>query len=376
MEWLLQWGLTNSQEEVFARVRDTAKTVNQGSGVLLLVDMGSLITFGELITEELGIPTRVLARVDTLIVMEAIRKSVFPAATLYTVYDSLRELGNLLPGLFIKNQLPAQTDRQKVIITTCFTGKGTALKIKRIVEDKLRLLNSKIDVVSLGLIDSETDMMEEITKLQQSNREIVLITGIINPRCDNIPFLPFEEILNGEKLETLIATMKLRDELSNETNEEKFQVGSALELEAVFDERMVRVFHSLTSKEEVINIMAKVMVKEGYVQDGFYDDVMEREEWGSSYIGNAVAIPHSNKIRNIIKAGIGIAVLKDPLEWEEDEVSIIFMLALTTEHKDVFLKFYNVIKETDMVEKIGNLLDIKLIIAEVLHYVRASSARV
>jgi len=363
-------------EEVFARVRDAARAVNQGSGVLLLVDMGSLITFGELITEELGIPTRVLARVDTLIVMEAIRKSVFPAATLYTVYDSLRELGNLLPGLFIKNQLPPQIDRKKVIVTTCFTGKGAALKIKRIVEDKLRLLNSKIDVVSLGLIDSETDMMEEITKLQQSNREIVLITGIINPKCDNIPFLPFEEILNGEKLETLIATMKLRDELSNETNERNFHVGSALKLEAVFDERLVRVFHSLTSKEEVINIMAKVMVKEGYVQDGFYDDVMEREEWGSSYIGDAVAIPHSNKMMNIIKPGIGIAVLKDSLAWEEDEVSIIFVLALTTEHKDVFLEFYNVIKETDMVEKIGNLLDIKLIIAEVLHYVRTSSARV
>jgi transcriptional regulator with AAA-type ATPase domain/transcriptional regulatory protein LevR len=363
-------------EEVFTRVREAAKAVNQGSGVLLLVDMGSLITFGELITEELGIPTRVLARVDTLIVMEAIRKSVFPAATLYTVYDSLWELGNLLPGLFIKNQLPTQMNCKKVIITTCFTGKGTALQIKRIVEEKLRLLNSKIDVVSLGLMDSETDMMEEISKLQQANREIVLITGIINPKCNNIPFLPFEEILNGEKLETLIATMKLRDELSNETDEKSSHVSSAPEWEAVFDERLVRVFHSLTSKEEVISIMAKAMVKERYVQDGFYDDVMEREDWGSSYIGNAVAIPHANKRRNIIKPGIGIAVLKNSLAWEEDEVSIVFMLALTTEHKDIFLNFYNVIKETDMVEKIKSLLDSKLIVTEVLHHVRTSTARV
>ncbi len=368
-------GIDEQPEEVFGRVREAAKAVNQGSGVLLLVDMGSLITFGELITEELGIPTRVLARVDTLIVMEAIRKSVFPAATLYTVYDSLWELGNLLPGLFIKNQLPTQMDCRKVIVTTCFTGKGTALQIKRIVEDKLRLLNSKIDVVSLGLMDSKTDMMEEIGKLQQANREIVLITGIINPKCNNIPFLPFEEILNGEKLETLIATMKLRDELSQETNEKSSYASSVLEWEAVFDERLVRVFHSLTSKEEVISIMAKVMVKEGYVQDGFYDDVMEREDWGSSYIGNAVAIPHATKRRNIIKPGIGIAVLRNSLGWEEDEVSIVFMLALTTEHKDIFLNFYNVIKETDMVEKIKNLPDIKLIVTEVLYHARTSTTK-
>ncbi|WP_122629128.1 sigma 54-interacting transcriptional regulator [Lucifera butyrica] len=360
-------GMDEKVEAVLERVRAAAKAVNQGRGVLLLVDMGSLITFGELITEELGIPTRVIARVDTLLVMEAIRKSVLPSATLYTVYDSLVELGELFPRLIAKPRTGPKTDWQKTIVTTCFTGKGTALKIKYIIEEKLRQLKSDMEVIPLGLMGSQSDIAAEIACLQQASREIVLITGMINPHYQEIPFLPMEEVLNGEKLETLIANIKLRDELveKNALQEECIPAG----LKDLFHAGLVRVFHSLASKEEILNIMAGVMCAAGYVGENFYNDVMERESWGSSYIGNGVAIPHTGKTANIYKPGIGIAVIKNPAAWDEDEVSMVFMLALKAEHKDLFLSFYSLLKETDMVEQLGNLSDAGLIVTEVLNYV-------
>lgn len=367
-------GMDENIDSVFGRVKEAAKLANQGSGVLLLVDMGSLITFGELITEELGIPTRVIARVDTLLVMEAIRKSVLPTANLFSVYESLIELGDMFPRVPARKNGDAGRKSKKTIITTCFTGRGTALKIKQVIEERLSLLTSNVEVIPLGLMQSETDMAREIVYLQQANRDIILITGMINPCCKNIPFLPFEEILNGQKLEALIANIKLRDELVTTAGEP--ESSTPVTLESLFDVRLIRIFHSLASKEEIIKIMTGVMCKEQYVNEVFYNDVMERENWATSYIGDGVVIPHTATTVNIIKPGIGIAVIKNTMDWDDAEVRIVFVLALTTEHKDLFLRLYNVIKETDMVEKVCGLSDSKLMIAEVLDYVGAARSSV
>ncbi|MBP2638624.1 MAG: system transcriptional activator [Firmicutes bacterium] len=364
-------GLDEKVETVFERVRAAAKQVNQGRGVLLLVDMGSLMTFGELITDELGIPTRVVARADTLSVMEAIRKTVFSSATLYTVYDSLLEMNQLFPRLITKTKSSNKSDLKKIIVTTCLTGRGTALKLKQVIEDKLRLINSDIEVIPLGLMMGRTDISKEITCLQQANRDIVLITGMINPQCKDIPFLPFEDILNSNKLEILLDNLKLRDELFKDIDVEG-DVRS-LRLENLFDERLVKVFHSPISKEEILTIMAGVLCKEGYVTELFYSGVMERESWGSSYIGNGVAIPHTGKPISIVKPGIGVAVVKNTVDWDEDQVKVVFLLALKIEHKDICLQLLSLIKDTDMVDKIGNLADARLIMAEILNQKQATT---
>jgi len=367
----ISMGIEETVESVYERVKQAVRVVNRGSGVLFLVDMGSLINLGELITEELGIPTRVIARVDTLLAMEAIRKSVAPAATLYTVYDSLIELGDMFPRVPTKMSSDGKRKLKKTIITTCFTGRGTALKIKRVIEDKLRLLKRDIEVIPLGLVKSETDISKEILYLQQANREIVLITGMVNPHCQDIPFLPFEEVLNSEKFDTFIANIKLQDELLHDRN---LPDSSPVTLEELFDEQLVRVFYSPTAKDELIKIMADVMCREKYVNENFYGDIMERESWATSYIGDHMAIPHTATMVNIIKPGIAIAVLKNSSPWEEEEIHIAFVLALKTEHKDLFLKFFNLIKETDLIDRVRKLTDPNSIIAEVVHYVRNSES--
>lgn len=361
-------GLEESVESVYERVKQEAKSANQGSGVLFLVDMGSLIHVGEMVTEELGIPTRVIARVDTLLTMEAIRKAVAPTATLASTYDALVELGEMFPRVPAKSLQDGKRQLKKTIITTCFTGRGTALKIKRVIEDKLKVLKSDIEVIPLGLVKSETDISKEIVYLQQANRDIILITGMINPHCQGIPFLPFEEVLSSEKFDTFIANVKLKEELMQEKAQPE---ACPMALEDLFDPQLVRIFYSEIEKDELIKNMAGVMCQEQYVNEHFLGDIMERESWATSYIGDHIAIPHTATMVNIIKPGIAIAVLKKPSPWEEEEqIHIAFVLALKTEHKDLFLKFFNLIKETDLISKVRKLTDPNSIIAEVLHYVR------
>ena len=70
---------------------EKVKEVDQGNGVLLLVDMGSLSTFSEQITNETDIPVKTIDMVTTAMVLEAARKTSLIDSDLKTVYAELRD---------------------------------------------------------------------------------------------------------------------------------------------------------------------------------------------------------------------------------------------------------------------------------------------
>jgi len=349
--------LSEKPEEVYLRVKEIAKQVDEGKGIMILVDMGSLTTFGDLITTDLGIPTRTIARVDTLMVIEVLRKSVQEKVSLDMIYNSVLDLENLLPRGGKDLIKTSNLVKRKTIVTTCITGKGSAIKIKKILAGKFITLELDIDIVPLGFI-GEKDILRQIEKLKKE-KDVVAIVGTVDPRHIDIPFISFENILYGEKLEKLLNIINSKSEIITINNHN-------LTICDLFDSRTVKIFDYLESKEEAIRNMAMVMKKEGYVSDGFYQEVIDREEWGSSYIGNKVSIPHVSKAGNIIKPGIGIAIFRKPIRWDDEEIEVMFMLALKSEHKEMFLEVYSLIKDTNLIEKIKNCNDEKLVIGEVL----------
>lgn len=54
----VEMSLDESPEPVLERATEVVKECDEGKGVLLLVDMGSLVTFGEIITKNTEIRTR------------------------------------------------------------------------------------------------------------------------------------------------------------------------------------------------------------------------------------------------------------------------------------------------------------------------------
>ncbi len=70
--------LNEKVEVVLSKSIEEVRKIDMGKGVLLLVDMGSLTTFSESITEKTGIPTRSIEMVSTPIVIEATRKAMMP----------------------------------------------------------------------------------------------------------------------------------------------------------------------------------------------------------------------------------------------------------------------------------------------------------
>ncbi|MGL5354662.1 MAG: sigma-54-dependent transcriptional regulator, partial [Clostridium sp.] len=186
----LDMPLSMKAEKMYETAKNKIKEMDQGKGVLLLVDMGSLTNFSEMIREELAVKIQTVDMVSTLLVIEAGRKA-FNGRELDDIYKSCSEISRF----GIQGVRETKTNKNNVIVTACFTGEGTAEKLKEMINQ--RMGNSfKAEVVALNILDKE-DFVSKIEKLNKTNN-VVAIVSAINLFVDNIPFIPVPDILTGD----------------------------------------------------------------------------------------------------------------------------------------------------------------------------------
>ncbi|MBR0621917.1 MULTISPECIES: BglG family transcription antiterminator [Bacillus] len=102
------------------------------------------------------------------------------------------------------------------------------------------------------------------------------------------------------------------------------------ELMAFFQERLTLLNADLSSKEEVLDTLCSRLEKHQLVSPSFRSSVLEREQMSSTYLGRGMAMPHP-LITNEGTSCVAIAHLKQPIDWQGDQVSLVFLLAI---HKD------------------------------------------
>ncbi|MEK4323416.1 MULTISPECIES: PTS sugar transporter subunit IIA [Bacillus] len=102
------------------------------------------------------------------------------------------------------------------------------------------------------------------------------------------------------------------------------------ELMAFFQERLTFMNTDLSSKDEVLDILCSRLEAHQLVSSSFRSSVFEREQMSSTYLGSGIAMPHP-LITNEGTSSVAIAHLKQPIDWQGDQVSLVFLLAI---HKD------------------------------------------
>lgn len=184
-------------------IHDAVQTVNEGNGVLLLVDMGSLTSFGAKLMRETDIPIKTIDMVTTPVVLEAARKTSLMDSPLNEIYDSLKSFRGY--SNFLDYSHPSQAEgfnkemnQPKAIITICSTGEGTAVRIKQRVEELLtEFIDEEIEVFSISLIDMETT----IKKISEDH-QILATAGVSNPNIA-APHLTLEELFQSSGKERI-----------------------------------------------------------------------------------------------------------------------------------------------------------------------------
>lgn len=108
-------------------------------------------------------------------------------------------------------------------------------------------------------------------------------------------------------------------------------------------------------KEDVIREAGQLLCDSGYVDAGYIDAMIERENTFSTNIGNGIAIPHGveKAKKNIKKSGIVVMVFPEGTLWNDELVKVVIGIAgVGDEHLDVLANIADKLSKPEAVEEL------------------------
>jgi Transcriptional regulators containing an AAA-type ATPase domain and a DNA-binding domain len=350
-------GMDEDNESALKKTIDLSKMISNSNGILFLVDMGSSLTFGELVTKETGIPTRTISKVHTALVLDATFKAINKNITLDELYQSL-DPQNIYLGYQHRKYY---NNHNQAIVTLCITGGGAALEIKKLIEDTcLEVKKNEIEVIPVGMLQAG-DAIQEILRIQEE-KQIIAIVGTINPNIPGIIYYPIESILNSQGLREFRRILQTPYEAS------QVETGGAEEalLDEIFDENLILPQANFKTKDEVLDALGHLLLKHQYVKESYLLGIYKREQISPSIFSNGIAIPHTYP-SHVLKSGIAIATLREPVKWAEDYYADkILMFALLDNSSLVFRYLYTIGNNRELIECLQKCTDKRMVINTLL----------
>ena len=121
---------------------------------------------------------RVLPRTDTMMVVEAVRKTMWTD-------ESLNEIADELDKIKLTGTREQSESRKKAILCLCITGQGAAVKLKEHLTERLKSNLAGTVVVTRGYIEDSS--IDRIIANTEKEYEILAIVGTINPDSGTYP---------------------------------------------------------------------------------------------------------------------------------------------------------------------------------------------
>ncbi|MGX7163771.1 sigma 54-interacting transcriptional regulator [Enterococcus massiliensis] len=168
------------------------------NGLMILFDMGSLKEIYQYFPKDIKAPIAIMNNVTTglaIAVGEVIQKR-----------NNITEIPTLVEKVH-KNRweiiLP-ELDKEKVLITTCSTGIGTAVQISNLLE---KSMPSNLEI---KIIPCEYKQLTNPTEFEKMFEpyDIIGIIGTDNPRHKGVPFISLERLISGKGTEILLTWVK------------------------------------------------------------------------------------------------------------------------------------------------------------------------
>jgi mannitol/fructose-specific phosphotransferase system IIA component len=111
-------------------------------------------------------------------------------------------------------------------------------------------------------------------------------------------------------------------------------------------------------KYEAIEMVGKILVKQGKVQASYIDAMKARENMLTTYIGNGIAIPHGvgEAKDKIIESGIAVAQFSEGVEFGENQKAylVIGIAGKGDEHLNILANIASACEDEKKVKKLIN----------------------
>jgi PTS system mannitol-specific IIA component len=120
----------------------------------------------------------------------------------------------------------------------------------------------------------------------------------------------------------------------------------------------IRLNETVGTKEEAIRLTGSILVDKGYVDAGYIEKMLEREELTSTYMGNFLAIPHGTEDSKQFVNESGISFIQVPQGVDFGNGNIVKLLigiaGKNNEHLDILSNIAIVCSEEENIEKLVN----------------------
>lgn len=106
-----------------------------------------------------------------------------------------------------------------------------------------------------------------------------------------------------------------------------------------FDPQLFLPHLELGSKGEVLDLLCACVAEHCEVPDDFRELVERREQAAQTAFGNLVAMPHP--IQTVTsETFVCVGVLERPIEWDEQQVQVVFLVSISKERNKDLSQFY------------------------------------
>lgn len=223
-----------------------------------------------------------------------------------------------------------QNDKYKVLLISPLGAATTENCMTKINKS----FNSKLNIVDVSAYLDEVN-------INKQNIDFVLTTiPLRTTQIINIPIIEINVFLTSEDEFMIHKVLLELDEKKNAKLVQKFK-------NKYVKKELFYTYFSSKKPKEIIKVITDDMVKFGYVDETYFERIMEREQAASTSFKNGFALPHATDF-SAKKTAVSISVLSKPIIWGSYPISVIVLLAISEDDKNVFRFF---------VEHIGKLFN-------------------
>ncbi|EKN5223645.1 PTS sugar transporter subunit IIA [Staphylococcus pseudintermedius] len=128
-------------------------------------------------------------------------------------------------------------------------------------------------------------------------------------------------------------------------------------MENLLRDENILLNQSISTQEEAIEKAGQLLVDSGVVKAGYIQAMKDREQIVSTFMGNALAIPHgTDEAKNeVIASGLSLLQIPEGLLWNGEEVKVVIGIAgKDGEHLDLLSQIAMTFSEEENIYKIVN----------------------
>lgn len=116
------------------------------------------------------------------------------------------------------------------------------------------------------------------------------------------------------------------------------------------------------NKQQAIEQVAAALEQAGYVESGYLQGMLEREQQTSTFLGNGIAIPHGTLATRSMVKNTGVQVFQFPqgIEWGEGNIAyvVIGIAAKSDEHLALLRQLTHILGDEENAEQLAKLQDV------------------